>query len=305
MANRPISAGAESFTLWKAETAFGTAVTADTHFGLDTAINPSLNNNLTGRRGFKGSATGGRDILAYTAGKSEGSFSVDFDMCDHTFFTHALGTLAAETYSGIDLPLSFTTTTNFDNVTTDRCTVYAGCVIDQATIKGAEGEPVTCSLNCKYAKSDFTGTLLSNTALTGDAPYTFTEATFELPNATTITNIVNGFELTISNNFTFHYGANRVAQYYTAGERAYSLKLDTKYVADLLLTAALGGTGIAADTPTVSATMEIVLTRPDNDTITFLFGLSPIQTYNLAAQLNNPISESVEIIPATLTVTYS
>jgi len=303
--NRPISAGAESFNLWKAESAFGTAVTPDTHFGLDTQINVNLNNNLTGRRGFKGSASGGRDILAYTAGKSEGSFTVDFDMCDHTFFTHALGTVAVKTYSGIDLPLSFTTNVEMDNVTTDRHQVLAGCVVDQATIKGAEGEPVTASLNCKFAKYDFTATLASNTALTGKAPYTFTESTFELPNATAITNVVNGFELTLSNNFTYHYGTSKVPQYYTAGERAYSLKLDTKYVADLLLTAALGGTGIAADTPTVSATMEIVLTRPDNDTLTFLFGLSPIQTYNLTLQLNNPVSESIEIIPATLTVTYS
>jgi hypothetical protein len=192
-----------------------------------------------------------------------------------------------------------------DNITTDRNTVLAGCLIEQTTIKGAEGEPVTCSVNGKFSKIDYTSVLISNTALTGDEPYTFTGATFQLPDATPITNVINSFDVSISNNFTYHYGTSRTPQYYTAGERAYTLKLSTKYVEDMLINAALGGTGISTTTPTVSASMEIVLTRPDGDTMTLLFGLSPIQTYNLTNQINNPVGEDIDIIPASLTISYA
>ena len=301
--NVPVSAGSRSYVLYKAETAYGTAATPDTHFGLDTEFNNNIKNNMKPNRGMKGSTSGGRDVSKYTAGKVDLGFSVTFDMNTDAWMKYVLGTATGTVYTGADLPESLTIAHSIDNVATDRDEIYSGCVVETCNIKGAEGEPVTCTLDFKAADLNYDSTLTANTALADFAPYTFSESTFELPNATVIPNIVNDFDITIQNNWTMHYGPSRKAVYATPGERSYSVKLSTKYVDDGLLNKALGGTGIAADTPTQNATFEMVLTRPDNATFTFLFGISPIDSYSLSAKLNESIGENIELMCSSLTAT--
>ena len=302
--NVPQSAGSRSYIIYAAETTYGTAAaTPNLHFGLETNFEPSLKNNMKAHKGFKGSATGGRDTLKYTAGKAELEFNLDFDLNNDVFLEHVLGTKTMGVYTGADFPKSITVAHAIDNVDTDRDEIYKGCVINTCSIKGAEGEPVTCSLSLKAADMAKDASLTANTALTDAAPYTFSESTFELPNGTALTNIINDFEISIENNWTMHFGTSRKATAVTPGERNYRIKLSTKYVDDSLIEKAYGGTSIAADTPTQNATFEIVLTRPDNATLTFLFTLAPIDSYNLKAAINEPISESVDIMAASLTVT--
>jgi hypothetical protein len=303
MTNVPQTAGVKSYVLYGEETTYNTAATADKHFGLSTNIDINLKNNLKSNRGFKGSTTGGRDALSFTAGKAELDATIDFDLNDDAFLEYVLGDLTGSVYSGTDMPASITIVKAIDNVTTDRDNVLSGCVIDTCSIKGAEGEPVTCSLGVKIGNSDYDDTLTANTALTNKAPYTFSESTFELPNSTAITNIVTDFDVSIANNFELHYGNSRTAVAYTPGAREYRVKLSTKYVDDALLNKALGGTTVATDTPLVNATFEIVLTRPDNDTLTLLFTLAPIDSYSLKAQLNSAIEESIELVCSSLTIT--
>jgi hypothetical protein len=305
MANTPRTAGVYSYVLYKAETTYGTEVTPDTHFGLVNNFSRPFSNNLNNRRGFKGSSTSGRDIQQYVAGKASINMTIDFDLNSEGIFTHILGAKDVSGYSGDDLPASMTISHSIDNATTDRDEIYTGCVVNSATIKGAEGEPITVSLDVLAADLNYGSTLTSNASLPTTKPFTFSEATFELPDSTTITNIVNEFTLTITNNMKLHYGSSRTATAYTAGAREYTLTLNTKYVDDELLNKALGGTGVAADQPTLNASMEIVLTNPDDDTITFTFGVSPIDTINLNAALNEPIGEEITLHPKSLTVTPS
>ncbi len=307
MANRPQSAGASSYILYGEETTFGTPVTPTKHFGIDTNFEASFKNNTKAHKGFKGSATSGRDTQAYTFGKAELDLTVDFDLTDDGIFKSILGTYtsATKTYSGADTLPSITITHSIDNETTDRCETYAGCVVDSATIKGAEGEPITCSLSLKSANYKTSTTLTTNTALSGIAPYTFCEAIFELPSGTAITNIINDFDLTISNNVTLHYGTSRKAVAPTFGARDYSLKLSTKYVDDAILQKALGGDEIQTDGPTQNATLKIVLTNKDNSTLTFSFGISPIDTFNLKAALGEAIGEDIELQCSSLTIVKS
>jgi hypothetical protein len=307
MANGPRTAGVYSYALYKAETTYGTEVTPDTHFGLVNNFSRRFTNNLNNRRSFKGSSTSGRDIQQYVAGKSGIEITVDFDLNSEGIFTHILGTKAdsTSTYSGDDLPSSMTISHSIDNDTTDRAEIYTGCVVNSATIKGAEGEPITITTNILSADMSYDDTLTSNASLPTTKVFTFSEATFELPNGTTIDNIVNEFEININNNMTLHFGNSRTATAYTAGAREYSLRLNTKYVDDELLNKALGGSSVSSDKPTINATMKIVLTNPDDDTITLLFGLSPINTHNLIASLNDPIGEEIELIPASLEITTS
>lgn len=301
--NTPITAGVQSYILYGEETTFNTAVVPDKHFGLSTNIEINLKNNLKSNRGFKGSTTGGRDALSFTAGKAELDGTIEFDLNDDAFLKYVMGNLSVGVYTGTDLPKSITIVKAIDNVATDRDNVISGCVIDTCTIKGAEGEPVTCSLGVKIANSTYDSSLTANAALTATAPYTFSESTFELPNATVITNIVTDFDVSIANNFELHYGNSRKAVAYTSGAREYRVKISTKYIDDDLLNKALGGTTVATDTPTQNATLKIVLTRPDNATLTFDFTLAPIDSYSLKAQLNSAIEESIELVCSSLTIT--
>ena len=305
MANNPITSGISSYVLWGKETTFKTSVTPTNHFGLDTSFSASLNNNLNARRGMKGSATSGRDAQKFIAGKSVYNLTMEFDLNDPSFLEHLLGDKTTSTYSGADIPSSLTIAHCLDNVTTDRDELYTGVVLDSATIRGAEGEPITVNLSAIAATMDKDATLTANTAINANSPFTFTEATFELPNGTSINNIVESFELTINNNNTMLYGSSREAQNYVPGARDYSLRLSTKYVDDGLLEKALGGSTIAEDEPTQNATVEIVLTRPNNDTLTILGTVAPIDNYSLSAQLNNPVGEEVDIRIQSLAITES
>ncbi|NCD00110.1 MAG: hypothetical protein EOL95_10470 [Bacteroidia bacterium] len=305
MANVPKTAGISSYVLWGKETNFKTAATTDSHFGLDTNFSANLSNNLNARRGMKGSATSGRDVQKFIAGKSVYNITMEFDLNDPSFLEHLLGDKTGSAYSGADIPSSLTIANCIDNDTTDRDEIYTGVVLDSATIRGAEGEPITVNLSAIAATMDKDTTLTSNVAINSNSPFTFTEATFELPNGTAINNIVESFELTVNNNYTMLYGSNREAQNYVPGAREYSLKLSTKYVDDGLLEKALGGSTIAADEPTQNATVEILLTRPNNDTLTILGTVAPIDNYSLSAQLNNPIGEDIDIRIQTMTITES
>jgi len=305
MTNVPISGSASVYTLWKVETAFKTPATPDAHLGLDTNFSARLNNNVNPRRGFKGSATSGRDVQKFNYGKAEYELSMDFDLNDPSFFEHLLGDKTGSVYSGEDIPDSVTIANCLDHVTTDRDEIYSGCVFEQATIRGAMNEPITVSLSMKAATMDYDSTLTSNAAINAHAPFTFTEAIFEMPNASVLSNIVEGFDISITNNFQFLYGASREATAYVPGDRVYTIKLTTKQVDDVLINAALGGTTISPANPTESATLEITLTRPDNDTLILLFTLTPISTYNLTQALNEPVGEDIELIAASLTVTES
>lgn len=302
--NIPQSAGSKSFILWGKETTYNTGITPTKHFGLDTNFDANLKNNLKPNRGFRGSTGGGRDVFKFTAGMSELDFTIDFDLNDAEFLEMVLGNESSGTYSGTDFPPSMTVVHGIDNVATDRNEKYTGCVIDSCSIKGAEGEPITASLNIKASKLTYSSSLESNTALTDKAPYTFSESTFEVPSGTAITNIINDFEVSINNNWTLHYGTSRTATAVTPGEREYRIKLSTKYVTDDLLNKALGGSS-NANTPTQNATFKIVLTRPDQDKLTFNFTLSPIDSYNLTSALNEPIGENIEIIASKLEIVKS
>jgi len=305
MANVPISGSASVYTLWKVETAFKTAVIPDSHFGLDTSFSARLNNNVNPRRGFKGSATSGRDIQKFNYGKAEYDLSCDFDLNDPGFLEHLLGDKTSSVYSGADIPKSITIANCLDHATTDRDEIYSGCVFEQATIKGAMNEPITCSLSIKAATMDYDSELTSNAAINANAPFTFTEAIIEMPNASVLNNIIEGFDISITNNFQYLFGASREATAYVPGERVYSIKLTTKQVDDVLINAALGGATISPSNPTESATLEITLTRPNNDTLIFLFTLTPISTYALNQALNDPVGEDIDLIAASLTVTES
>lgn len=301
--NIPQSAGSKSYILWDIETTYNTAVASTQHFGLDANFEHNFKNNMKSNKGFKGSTSGGRDTSKFTSGKAEHDLSIAFDLNSDAFLESVLGTVGTGTYSGTDFPPSLTIIHGIDNVATDRDEVYSGCVIDTCSIKGAEGEPVTCNLSIKAGKLTYDSTLTSNTALTDAAPYTFSESVFELPAASAITNIINDFEITIENNWTMHFGTSRTATAVTPGARNYRIRLSTKYIDDSLLNKAFGGTSPAVDTPTQNATFKIVLTRPDNATLTFNFVLAPIESYSLKAALNEPIGEDIELIASSLTIT--
>jgi len=305
MSNVPISGSASVFQLYKKETTFNTAVVPDLHFGLDTSFSANLTNNINPRRGFKGSTTSGRDVQFFTYGKAEYQITENFDLNDPSIFELVLGNKTVDTYSGTDIPSSITLVNGLDHTTTDRNEVYSGALINQATISGAINEPITANLTIIAADMNFTSTLETNTPILNKAPFTFVGASFEMPAGTSINNLVESFDITINNNFTMLYGPNRKAQNYVPGERVYSIKLSTRQIDDILLQSALGGSSISNTNPTENATLKIQATRPDGDTLSFNFVLTPISTYDLSAKLNEAVGENIELTASELTITES
>lgn len=303
MANTPISAGVKNTVMYGVETTYGTEASVTAQFGLSQNFSANKSNQLQGHRSFKGSTTSGRDIQKYTTGTANIELSTNFVFNNADVWTHILGDISTSTYSGDDLPSSMTIINAMDNVTTDRNEVYTGCVVNSATISGAENEPITGSLSIIASDLSYDSTLDSSIDPETTSPYNFVSSTFELPNSTAINNIVTGFELTVNNNMTLHYGNSRTATAYTAGNREYSLSLNTTYVEDDLLNKALGGTSFQDTGPSRNASLEIVLENKDGDTMTLLFGVTPIESHNLTSEINNPVKEDITLTPASLTVT--
>ena len=316
MTNRIVSAGVNSYVLYGKESTFNIAGTTNKRFGIDTNFSANLTNTISGRRGMAGSTTSGRDIQKYVYGKAEYSLTIDFDVNDCSFLEFVLGNVdtTGKIYTGYattggvsnDVPSSITIANCIDNTTTDRDEIYTGCVVKSATIKCAMDEPVTASLSLMAATMAYDSSLTTNVALTDKAPFSFIGSTYELPNSTTITNLVESFEFTINNNPTYQYGANRTAQYVTFGAREYELKLSTKYIADDILNKALGGTSLSGvNHPTENATLTATFSRPEGDKIKLEFKLVPISAYTLNASLNEPIGEDIDLIAKEVTITYT
>ena len=300
MANTTKAAGINSYILWKKESTYATPVTPDAHFGIDTDFNYTLNNQLKPRRGFKGSTGSGRDVAQYTSGILKADITINGDFNSAALLEPVLGTYLATVYSGSDNPPSVTIAACIDNTTTDRDMIFSGVVFQSLELKATMGDPLTFNLTGEGILSSTDATLTANAAPINAQPWTFTGSTFELPNATPITNLVEDFTLNIKNNWTLLYGSSRVPVAAVAGIREYSITLNTKYIDDAIFTKAYG---TPATEPTLNATMELHFTRPTGTHLTILCAITPIDTYKLTMKHGNAIAEDITLIPASMTIT--
>jgi len=303
MANDCRVAGVHSYAIYGKETTYGSAVTPTTHFGLNSNFNPSISRNLLERRGSVSSATGGRAPLAFLPTEINTKFSIDFDVLDFAFMEFVLGSVTGtttKTYSISSDTISFTLANNIINNSTNREDLYAGCVVDSLTIRGAMNEPISATLNCIAATVTNSSTVATNVAYSGTVPYTFIGATFGLPNTTYIENLVESFEITIPNNYKMLYGASVYPVSAVPTETSYQIKLNTKYKSSDLLQKILGSTTYQ-NYPTLSANLKINLSRTGASSVLEFDNVS-YNNKNDTYSLNQPIGEDVDLLAYSFTV---
>ena len=307
MANSEAIAGVHSYVLYGEETTYNTAVSTDTHFGLITSFKSSINNNMSENRGFKGTTTGGRDVVKFTAGKLEVGFNIDFKVHGWDFMEYVLGTMTGSdpyTYTGADVPTSITVSHNIDNPgagATDCEEVFSGCMIETVTIKSSVGEPVTCTAEVKASKLIVDTTVSGAQALPDNDVYNFTGGSIEIPGSSTIDNIIDSVEISIKNNVDILYGVgSRLGQSGLPKERSYGIKITLKYLDNDLITKALGAvTPTDTGSPTENAT---VILNFDSGTkgMVFTFSGVPITDFARMAELNSVIGEDISLTAKTL-----
>ena len=307
MANSEAIGGVHSYLLYGAETVYNTAVATTTHLGLLTSFKSSIVNNLTENRGFVGTTTGGRDVVKFTSGKLDLSFTTDMKITNWAFMEYVLGTVAGSdpyTYTGANIPGSLTVAHNVDNpgtTATDLEESYSGSAVDSCSIKSSVGEPVSASMEFKAAKVIVDTTLSSAVALDDEAVYNFAGGSIELPSGSALSNIIDSVDVTIKNNQEILYGVgSRLGQNALPKERNYNLKITLKYLDNDLVTAALGATTpTATGGPTEYATLVLNFVSGDRSMVMTFSGVQ-MTDFARSVELNNPIGEDISLTAKTL-----
>jgi len=299
------SAGIHSYVQYAGETDYGTAVTTNKLLGINTSFSPNLNNSVNQRYGFTTSATNGRTPISLVPGRANLKFNIDFDVVDFAWAEYVLGTATGAgtiTYSfGIDTK-SITVTDNIDD-TTDRVDTYDGCVIQSATIKGAIDSPITASISCDCSDVTKGSTLVAKATLSDTQPYNFVGSTFEFPDSTAINNIVEGFDITVNNNYTLLFGSSRTSTAAVPGTADFNFKLTTKRVDDDLWDHVKGtATSISATTPETEATLYINLARGGDSVVLGLSGTVMPSEYMGIRKTGTPIGEDFTFLATNFTI---
>lgn len=309
MANAEKVAGVNSYVLYGAESTYGTAAAATLPFGLIRNISPTLKNNLIVSRGFAGSASGGRNAAVVQGGKFEVGLSIEFEPQVFDWMVYVLG--GARTGSGTGAsPYSYpeantitslTIAHDIDNATTDRDMQYLGMLANTCTIRASIGEAVSCTLDFVGASIAKDATVQTNQALSSASPFIFSGGSFELPNGSLISNILDSVEITITNNAEVLYGIGaRTGRAGIVKQREYQVKATFKYLDETLIDFFLGSATTVAD-PTRNATMAIKFSAT-NKYVDFVFTGVTMEDWAEGASLNEALTEDITFICESLTI---
>ena len=304
-------AGVDSFVLIGQESTFDTEqTTVATHLGLITDFQTSFSNSKTDNFGFKGTTTGGRNVAKVTTGLRAIGNTISMNVINWEFLEYVLGSKSGSgtiTYSESNLPPSFTMHRCIDNpgaASTDQDAIWTGSVVDSVTIRCSVGNPVEVSLNTKSAYRKNDTTILSEVALPSVDLFTFAGADVELPNGSSLPNIIDSVEITIANNFNIHGGLGSVhGKKALAEERNYTIKFSVKYLNNDLIEALMGGATPGDDAaPTEYATIECNFVK-GGDSLALLFNTFVFDDGQGREQVNKPIDEELTGTASSCTAT--
>jgi hypothetical protein len=216
-----VRTGAHGTLKYGEESSFGGGATATRPFGLQQAINSlSFKNNQIALTQLNNI-----EVDSYAYGKNEGSGSIDFVLSSPWVFDAILGGVdtsgSSSNYShiwdsnsgnltadntGIASPKSFDIEVGFDSKTsTDVVRHLKGTLFSSLNIKSSIGETVTGALDFIYGKVDTITTSIGSPIADGvDFPYTFSHASIELLDGTTIAE-VQDFDISFTSNTELLY----------------------------------------------------------------------------------------------------
>lgn len=336
MVQYDVRAGVDTYCLYgEEETAYNTeSASIDSHFGIVQSVTPNIRNNLQRIRGMKGAdpttntAQNPRDTVHLIPGKFEGTISSEFQPSNFRWLKYVLGSesglgtaasnyaypratagTAGEVLELLSLP-SMSIATNFqfggssDN--TSKAWKFLGCKVTSCTIRAAVGEPVSVSLEFQVGGLAASTTLETQVALDTNEVYYFTGANVEYPASSSVANIIEGFELTISNDIEQKHGcgtgvATRTAKTAKARTRDFSLRLNltaegTQFMDDFL------GSATAIGTPVEIATVVLKFAGDTNHVCDITCRNVQIDEDNMPQTYPDIVPENITLIPKTVTV---
>lgn len=307
ISNTEAVSGVHTYVLYGEESSYGTATNVTSHLGLIQNFRPGVNNNLTMRHGYTGTGTTAREPVNSVAGILDVSWTSEFDVVNWSFMKYVLGSVSGsdtKTYTPADTPPSLTVSHNINNPgssPTDREEIYQGSVIDVCTIRCSVGEPVMATLEGMSQLVKYDSSLSSEVSLPSDDTYVFSGADIELPDNSSLNNIIDSVEITIRANWELLKGlGSRLTQNAIARALEYSVRFTVKYVDDTLINYALGAaTPTATGKPTLNTlTCKFV---DGNRSAEFRFVNVQID-WNLDGTKNEALSEDIIGYPQNLTV---
>lgn len=311
MANSEMVAGRDSYVLYGAESTYGTAVSAASAWqGLIASANFDVDRQVVEHRGFAGTATGaGRIVNEFTTSTLSVRASIDFKAQRFDWLQYLLhGTRTGAGTSGNPYiyPIgtsvkSLTVTEEINNVTTDSQRTFAGMVVNSGNLRCSVGEVVNVSLELlggKLSKDTSVGTIQPN--LTDDL-YNFSGGTIEMPDATSIGNVIDSVDISINNNAEILYGFNTEGQNALLKALNLNVRFTLKYLDDDQMDRLMGSsTAITTQTP---VTLSLKFTRAGGQYVDFVFTDVVISKINTGHNLNEFVIEDVDNIASTLSVT--
>lgn len=301
MANTEKTAGADSYLLYGVESTFGTAATTiDQHLGLvQTANVGKINRNIQSNRGLKGTTTGGQEVAKYTLGQADTGFSSEYNIFDWDIMQYVLGSRTGSGTSGSPYVYtrsnqvsSLTFAGNIDNDTTDRDVQSLGTKINSFTIRADIGSPVVISADWLSGKLGKDTTLTSGVALPSNEIMNFTGVDLEIPNASSISNIIDNVEIVITRNTELVPGLGSDTAKNSLF-KSFDLKINftVKYLDETLIELVMGG---SSGLTTISeTTLTVVFDNGTNRTADFAFTGVVFGEYDNPQSVNEILTEGL------------
>ena len=304
---------------WEA-VAYGTvATTIDKVFGHITSIDISQKNNNT-----KVYAIGDVEAKATIAGKYEGSLEVSFTPTDFYFLKGVFGSVvdagsgpATHTYpnntseatkdAGMNTFLSSSVEIGLD-LATDSVLHCLGGVMGSLTLSATQGEVVTCKMTMPFQTIAEDTDLDATPSSTAEAPFMFAQASFEMPNASAISN-VESVEISINRNPESVYAIGsrlNVAQVPKQSDYEIKIVVPFEAAATLMETFFGAGTGpLATGSPAEVASAELTITNAGAGdalrSIVFLISDLTLDADSISLTQNEVVKEDVTILGRTIT----
>lgn len=296
--------------MYGVETTYGTAAsTIDEHIGLVQNNSPKINRNIKENVGLKGTTTGGQETAKYTLGTADTGFPVEFNAFNWDIMQYVLGSRTGTGTSGSPYVYtrdnqvsSLTFSTNIDNETTDRDYQALGCKVSSFTIRAEVGNPVSITSDWLSGKILKDTTLQSGVALPTNEIMNFTGADLEIPNTSSISNIIDSIEIVINRGTELIYGVgSHTAQNALFKKFELRINFTVKYLDETLIELVMGGS--SGLTTLSETTLTVVFANGTNRTADFAFTGVVFPEYDNPHTPNEILTEGIVAYAKTLTIT--
>lgn len=310
MANSEKTGGADSYLLYGVESTYGVAaVTIDQHIGLILNTTPKINRNVQERRGLKGTTTGGQEVAKYTLGTADTGIPVEFNLFDFDIMQYVLGSRAGTgtfadpyIYTRDNQVSSLTFASNIENDTTDRDLQVLGAKISTMTLRAEVGSPISMTSDWMSGKISKDTTNTTAVALPSNDIMNFTGADLEIPDTTSISNIIDSIEIVINRSTELIYGVGS----HTARNALFKnfelrINFTVKYLDETLIELVMGGSSDL--TSLTETTLTAVFSNGTNRTADWAFSGVVFPSYENPNTPNEILTEGITAFAKSLIIT--